>query len=95
MSSRSVSRRLTSSLAEQMAYLEEFISDDVLLIDDLGMDDVDAADLALGLEELWPGHPWTDDVDLEKLSQLRTFGKLVVYVENELGLDVQPHKEPQ
>ena len=93
MSSRSVSHRLTTALAQQMARLEEFILDDVLLIDDLGMDELDSVDFAIGLEEMWPGRPWTDEVDLDKLRQLRTFGALVAYVEDELGSDAPPHKE--
>lgn len=82
MGKPSVEQLIRSAVAEQMACLEEFVTDDTLLIDDLGMDDLDAADLALGLEELWPGIPWTEDMDLNLLVSLRTFKSLVGYVED-------------
>lgn len=85
MGAPTVEQRLKSMLAEQMGRLEDFFVGDVLLVSDLEMDELDAVDLALGLEEQWPGILWTEDFDLELLTSIRTFQGLVAYVTRRVG----------
>jgi acyl carrier protein len=73
--------QIRAMLAEQMAKAEAYIQENTHLLDDLGMDEQDAMELALGLEEAYSGGPFTDKMDLDQLRGFGTVGVLSRWVE--------------
>lgn len=80
MANKTIEQRLKDILTENMGFDQSKLTPEAKLIDDLGVDSLDAVELIMAIEEEF-GFEISDE-DAEKL---QTFGKLLKYVEDRVA----------
>lgn len=75
-----LAKKIRNMLAEQLAISESEVTDKLHLIYELHMDELDACEFAIFLEEEFGG-AFSDSLDFAQLEQIATFENLVKWVE--------------
>jgi len=76
MTDNSISERIKQVIVEHLGVEEDSVTDDALLVEDLGADSLDSLDLVLAVNEEFDTH-----IPADKLPEIQTVKQLVEMVD--------------